>query len=119
MPEALAGVIAAVRADTVILSYNNESWLSLDELVEMCASRGHVEVVAFDSARYVGARIGIHNQKGRKVGTVSHVRNTEYVLIAGERDRVRRMAQAVTVPGLGIPVERPERAGIRKGTVPV
>ncbi len=119
MPEALAGVIAAVRADTVILSYNNESWLSLDELVEMCASRGHVEVVAFDSARYVGARIGIHNQKGRKVGTVSHVRNTEYVLIAGERGRVRRMAQAVTGAGLGIAVERPERAGIRKGTIPV
>ncbi len=119
MPAALAGVIAAVRADTVVLSYNNESWLSLDELYDMCAARGHVEVVSFDSARYVGARIGIHNPAGHKVGTVSHLRNTEYVLIAGSRDRTRRMARSVTDPGLGAAVDRPPRDGTRSGAVPV
>jgi adenine-specific DNA-methyltransferase len=120
MPAALAGVIDGVRADTVVLSYNNESWLTLDELHGMCANRGHVEVVSFDSARYVGARIGIHNPAGRKVGTVSHLRNTEYVLISGERNRVRRMARAVTDPGLGVRVDRPPRApGSRSGALPV
>ena len=119
MPAALAGVIAAVRADTVVLSYNNESWLTLDELHDMCAARGHVEVVSFDSARYVGARIGIHNPAGHKVGSVSHLRNTEYVLIAGTRDRVRRMARSVTDPGLGVAVDRPPRDGTRTGAVPV
>jgi adenine-specific DNA-methyltransferase len=119
MPAALAGVIGAVRADIVVLSYNNESWLALDELYEMCAGRGHVEVVGFDSARYVGARIGIHNPAGRKVGTVSHLRNTEYVLIAGERQRVRRMARAVTDPGLGVRVDRPPPgAGVDAGALP-
>jgi adenine-specific DNA-methyltransferase len=119
MPAALAGVIAGVRAETVVLSYNNESWLTLDELYDMCAARGHVQVVSFDSARYVGARIGIHNPAGRKVGTVSHLRNTEYVLIAGSRDRARRMARSVTDPGLGLAVDRPPRHGTRSGAVPV
>jgi adenine-specific DNA-methyltransferase len=107
MPEALGRVIATVGAEVVILSYNNESWLSFDQLHELCARRGHVEVLAFDSARYVGARIGIHDPTGRKVGSVSHLRNTEYVLVAGERDRVRSMVAAVVGAGLGIGVDRP------------
>ena len=107
MPVALAGVVESVRADVVILSYNNESWLSFDELHALCVGRGHVAVLAFDSARYVGARIGIHNPAGRKVGTVSHLRNTEYVLVAGDRSRVRRMVTAVADAGLGQLVDRP------------
>jgi adenine-specific DNA-methyltransferase len=99
--------VESVRADVVILSYNNESWLSFDELHALCAGRGHVAVLAFDSARYVGARIGIHNPAGRKVGTVSHLRNTEYMLVAGDRSRVRRMVTAVADAGLGQLVDRP------------
>ena len=60
----------------------------------MCAVHGHVEVLSFDSRRYVGAQIGIHNPKGERVGTVSHVRNREYVLIAGERAEVARLVDA-------------------------
>jgi adenine-specific DNA-methyltransferase len=104
MPDALSRVVSAVDAEVIVLSYNDESWLSLAELYDLCRSRGQVEVLAFDSARYVGARIGIHDPKGRKVGTVSHLRNTEYVLVAGERGRVRAMAEAVAVAGLGGPV---------------
>ncbi len=107
MPAALARVIASVRAEVVILSYNNEAWLDYEELHQLCSARGHVEVLAFDSARYVGARIGIHNPAGRKVGTVSHLRNTEYVLVAGPRARVRSMVDAVVAAGLGVPVDRP------------
>jgi adenine-specific DNA-methyltransferase len=94
MPDALRAVVKAVDARVLVLSYNDESWLSLDELLEVCAPRGAVEVLTFDSARYVGARIGIHDPRGRKVGTVSHVRNREYVLVAGDRADVRRMAAA-------------------------
>jgi len=100
-------VISAVQADVVVLSYNNESWLTFEELHELCSARGHVRVLAFDSARYVGARIGIHDPSGRKVGAVSHLRNTEYLLVAGDRTRVRRMVGAVTEAGLGQPVDQP------------
>jgi adenine-specific DNA-methyltransferase len=99
MPAALARVIADVQARVVVLSYNDESWVTLDELRDMCAVHGHVEALCFDSARYVGAKIGIHDPAGRKVGTVSHTRNQELVLVAGERAEVRRMiaaAQEVT-----------------------
>jgi adenine-specific DNA-methyltransferase len=105
MPDALAQVVGAVEAELVVLSYNDESWLSLADLHDLCRPRGHVEVLAFDSARYVGARIGIHDPKGRKVGSVSRLRNTEYVLVAGERARVRAMAVAVADAGLGGPVQ--------------
>jgi adenine-specific DNA-methyltransferase len=107
MPEAMATVVSQVQAEVMVLSYNNESWLSFDELHELCSSRGHVEVLAFDSARYVGARIGIHNRAGDKVGRISHLRNTEYMLVAGDRSRVRPMVGAVTAAGLGVAVDRP------------
>ncbi len=121
MPEALRRVVAEVRAGVIVLSYNNESWLGFEELRDLCATRGHVEVLAFDSARYVGARIGIHNPAGRKVGTVSHLRNTEYMLVAGERPAVRAMTLAVVSAGLGVRCERPVPAprGVHQGPVPV
>jgi adenine-specific DNA-methyltransferase len=42
----------------------------------------------------VGAQIGIHNPQGERVGTVSHVRNQEYVAVAGERSEVLRLVDA-------------------------
>ena len=113
MPEALSRVVTAVDAEVVVLSYNNESWLSFDQLHDLFAGRGHVEVLAFDSARYVGARIGIHDPAGRKVGSVSHLRNTEYVLVAGERDRVRSMVGGGDRCRAGHGC-RPSRAGGRR-----
>jgi adenine-specific DNA-methyltransferase len=94
MPDALRQVIASVQARIVVVSYNDESWVCAEELRDMCAVHGHVEVLAFDSRRYVGAQIGIHNPQGERVGTVSHVRNQEYVVIAGARDEVRRLVDA-------------------------
>jgi adenine-specific DNA-methyltransferase len=91
MIDALTQVIADVRAEVVVLSYNDESWIGLDALIAMCAVRGHVEVLSFPSARYVGARIGIHNPAGERVGTVGRLRNVEYVLVAGDKARVRRL----------------------------
>jgi adenine-specific DNA-methyltransferase len=91
-PEALARLIAEVRAGVVMVSASDEGWVRLPELVEMAACRGRVEVLAFDSRRYVGALIGIHNLRGEKVGRVSHTRNTEYLVVAGHPDLVGRLA---------------------------
>jgi adenine-specific DNA-methyltransferase len=90
MPGALAGVVADIQADVAVLSYNDESFLSLDELVDICGVRGHVECLAFPSARYVGARIGIHNPRGERVGTVGRLQNVEYLLVSGARSDVLR-----------------------------
>ena len=96
MPAALAAVVRSVDCDLLVLSYNNESWLELDELEAMCSEgRREVATLAFDSTRYVGARIGIFDPSGRKVGRVSHLSNQELLVIAGKPALVRRVMEAV------------------------
>jgi len=94
MPAALERVIADMRARVVVVSYNDEAWVPIDDLRDMCAVHGHVEVLEFDSRRYVGAQIGVHNRHGERVGSVSHVRNCEYLLVAGDRAEVSRITVA-------------------------
>ena len=98
MAAALGEVVRAARAEVVVVSYNDESWVTVDEITTMLAEAGHedVGVLAFDSKRYVGAQIGIFNGSGAKVGQVSHLRNTEYVVVAGPTDKV---ASAVSLVG--------------------
>lgn len=91
MAQALRQVVSDVQAEILLLSYNNESWVTLEDLVAMCSLRGHVGVLAFDSKRYVGAQIGIYNPSGDKVGQVSHLRNVEYVLVVGPKEVVADM----------------------------
>jgi adenine-specific DNA-methyltransferase len=96
---ALGELLAHLRARVVVLSYNDESFLQIADLVAMCSSVAGVEaveVVAFDSKRYVGAQIGIHAPDGRRVGEVSHLRNLEYLVIAGDRDSVHSAVAATT-----------------------
>ena len=94
MPDALSGIIRDVDAELVVVSYNNESWVEIDALEAACRARGGVvATLAFESRRYVGAQIGIHNPDGKKVGQVSHLRNVEYVVCAGERTLVDRIAE--------------------------
>ena len=101
MPASFADLIARVRAEVVVVSYNDEAWVTAEQITGWLHDAGHpqVELLAFDSKRYVGAQIGIHNPAGEKVGTVSHTRNTEYVFVAGPTARV---AAAVAAAGVGI-----------------
>lgn len=97
MPVALEQLINDVRAETLVLSYNNESWVSAEQLLAWCGQgRETAMLLEFDSRRYVGAQIGIHSPTGDRVGTVSHTRNLEYVVIAGAADTVAAAAQAAT-----------------------
>lgn len=82
---ALQAVIEAIRAPNLIVSFNDEGYLSRDQLVEMLSARGHVRVVEIPRPRYVGARIGIHNPKGEKVGAVGRLRNVEYLFVVTDR----------------------------------
>lgn len=82
---ALRSVIERVKAPNLIVSFNDEGYLNRAELEAMLAARGHVQVVEIGHPRYVGARIGIHNPKGEKVGQVGRLRNVEYLFVATER----------------------------------
>ena len=54
--------------------------------------RGDVAVLSCEQRRYVGAKIGIYDPSGRKVGRVSHLHNREFLLIAGASDTVEVVA---------------------------
>ncbi len=108
MPAALAATVASVDCGLLVLSYNDESWVGVDELENMCSHHREVVTLAFDSARYVGARIGIHDPAGVKVGTVSHLYNREYLVLAGTATVVRRAVTAALEahPGTRSPARR-------------
>lgn len=95
--DALQRVLAALTADLVMLSYNDESWVDAAELSQLLVSCGwpYVTAVGFDSARYVGSRIGIHNPAGDRVGSVGRTRNVEWLFIAGDPARVQAAVAAV------------------------
>jgi len=103
--DALAAVVGTVRARVVLLSYNDESWIGLDDLLDLVsdARSGSVAALAFDQDRYVGARIGIHDQRGRRVGKVGRLRNVEYVVVSGPAADVERIADP---QGLPLPAQR-------------
>lgn len=97
MPDALADLIGRARAEVVVVSYNDESWITAEQMASSLREAGHedIRMLAFDSKRYVGAQIGIFNPAGAKVGRVSHLRNTEYVFVAGPSDKVDAATSAV------------------------
>ncbi|OYO18115.1 DNA methyltransferase [Enemella dayhoffiae] len=96
MPAEFERVLAGLRAEVLVLSFSNEGFLPLETLVELGAAGGReVRVLQFDTRRHVGARIGIHNLAGVKVGRVSHTRNTEYLLVCGESARVDAMVNGL------------------------
>lgn len=88
MPEALRKLISSLNARVLVLSYNNESWLSRRELTDMCSRFEQVQILDFDSKRYVGSQIGGYNQTGELVGRPGAKRNLEHLVIAGSKGAV-------------------------------
>lgn len=82
---ALADVVQRLRAPNLIVSFNDEGYLSRADLTDMLSAHGHVQVIEIERPRYVGARIGIHNPKGEKVGAVGRLRNVEHLFVVTDR----------------------------------
>jgi adenine-specific DNA-methyltransferase len=95
MPVALRQVVESLDARLLVVSCSNEGWVNVDDVREWCEPRGAVEVLAFDSKRYVGAQIGVFNPRGERVGEPTHLRNIEYLLLCGDAELVRRAVDAV------------------------
>lgn len=95
MPAALRQLVSDLKTKTLVLSYNNESWLSRKELLDMCEKFQSVKILDFDSKRYVGSQIGGYNQSGELVGKPGARRNLEHLVIAGEPAKVAAMVESV------------------------
>jgi len=101
---AMKQVIDDIDAAVLIVSFSDEGFLDRDDLVQMLSVRGDVAVFEFDFRRYVGAQIGIYNPKGKKVGEVSHLRNTEFLFVAGPADAVAAVRRAHDAAGAPTPL---------------
>jgi adenine-specific DNA-methyltransferase len=80
---ALADLVEHVPASWLLVSFSNEGFHDRGDLERMLQQRDETVVFAIDHPRYVGARIGIHNPQGERVGEVSHTRNTEFLFLTG------------------------------------
>ncbi len=79
--DAFSSIVQYAPGNQLVVSFNNEGYLSTDELTQVLSTRGEVERFDIDYKRYVGAQIGVHNLKGEKVGQVSHLRNLEHIFV--------------------------------------
>jgi len=79
--DAMRRVVERVRARHLVVSFSDEGHIDRPTMEALLATRGTVRVIERDHKRYVGAQIGIHNHRGEVVGTVSHLRNKEYVYV--------------------------------------
>jgi len=78
---AMRELVARVKAPTLVVSFSDEGYLDRSAMESILQSRGEVRVFEHDYRRYVGARIGIHDPKGRKVGRISHLKNKERLFV--------------------------------------
>ena len=95
LPSALRKLISRLDTKILVLSYNNESWLSRRELTDMCSRFEAVRILDFDSKRYVGAKIGGYNQSGELVGKPGASRNLEHIVIASSAKQVNALVDAL------------------------
>jgi adenine-specific DNA-methyltransferase len=82
---ALADVVENVSAKLLVVSFNDEGFIDRPTLESLLARRGNVDVIEVPYARYVGAKIGIYNPSGEKVGNVSHLTNKELLYVVDVR----------------------------------
>jgi adenine-specific DNA-methyltransferase len=97
--DALRAVVLKLDVNELVVSFNDEGYVSREEMIDLLSCRGEVIVLEKDYKRYVGAQIGVYSPGGVKVGKVSHLRNKELlfvVLSPSRRDgNVNRLLRAV------------------------
>lgn len=76
---ALRELLAHVDARFILVSFSSEGYVDKDTLFALLAEHGTVDLQAIEYDRYVGARIGIYNPLGEKVGQVGKLKNIEYL----------------------------------------
>jgi adenine-specific DNA-methyltransferase len=94
---ALRDVLDRLRVRYLVVSFSDEGFLALDEVRAMLAGRGRVREAAVVQPRHIGHRIGIHDLRGRKVGTPGPAHNREHIFVVelgavAARRAVRRAA---------------------------
>ena len=98
MAQSFFSLLGRVRAQTIVVSYNDESWIGEDEMVSAILEAGFARVkkFAFSQRRYVGAKIGIYDPQGKKVGKPGADRNIENVFVGGNATTLSQISAALS-----------------------
>jgi adenine-specific DNA-methyltransferase len=111
---ALQELIDGVDARYLLVSFNDEGYVSEQEMLEILRRRGPVAVRRVDFQRYVGAKIGIYSPAGVKTGTVGRLRNQELMFVVSCQGELPAALGGGPRPGLaraGAPaLPAPERS---------
>jgi adenine-specific DNA-methyltransferase len=76
-------LIQNLGAEKALISFNDEGYLSKDDILGILKTKfGQIDILEVPYQRYVGAKIGIHNKNGEKVGKISHLMNHELLFLA-------------------------------------
>jgi adenine-specific DNA-methyltransferase len=86
---AFAHIIEHAPGYRIVVSFNNEGYLSPDELIEILQSRGEVTTIDHHYRRYIGASIGVFNPQGERVGEAGHSHNLEHLFIVNVKNPQR------------------------------
>ena len=92
--KALDQLVERLRSPLLMVSFNNEGFVDRDTMIDLLSTRGDVVVFGLPFRRYIGARIGIHNPAGKRVGEVSHTVNTEYIFVVCTPELYQRVPDA-------------------------
>jgi adenine-specific DNA-methyltransferase len=90
-------VVAAAKARWLLVSFNDEGYLSLDLVREILGAEGEVREMAIEHPRYIGHRIGIYNPQGERVGEPGHARNHEHLFRVDRAAAPARVAKGRAV----------------------
>jgi adenine-specific DNA-methyltransferase len=91
---AMRELVKAVSSPHVVCSFNDEGYFTTDQIEALLGENRFVTRLERPHRRYVGARIGIHNPRGEKVGRVTHTTNREYLFVATTSRAVQAALQA-------------------------
>jgi adenine-specific DNA-methyltransferase len=64
-----------------VVSFNDEGHVTRTEMEALLREHGHVTTHAIEHKRHVGAKIGVYNLAGEKVGTPGRLANHEYLFV--------------------------------------
>lgn len=77
----LKAVLDGLKSRHIIMSFSNEGFIDGEDLEDLLSTYGKVTILGTDYKRYVGAQIGIYNQKGAKVGQIKNLHNKEFLYV--------------------------------------
>jgi adenine-specific DNA-methyltransferase len=86
--QALQRLLGSIKGRHLVVSFSDEGFFQAEELEAMLRDWGYVHRFTRPHTRYIGARIGIYNPQGQKVGKISHTENREFLFVATKSRKV-------------------------------